>query len=55
MIAATIYIENRKGYLKDISESEDVLKIRNSYKEKYPYAENIEFATIINTLRNVLE
>jgi predicted nucleotidyltransferase component of viral defense system len=51
----TIYIENRKRYLKDISESADVLKIWNSYKEKYPYSEDIEFITIINALRNVLE
>ncbi len=51
----TIYIENRKKHLKDISESEDVVKIWNSYKEKYPYAKDIEFIAIINTLRNVLE
>lgn len=51
----TIYIENSKKYLEDISESEDLLKIWNSYKEKYPYAEGIEFAAIISTLRNLIE
>lgn len=50
-----IYIENYHKYLDDISESKDVLSIWNSYKEKYPYAEDIKFSSIISILRAVLE
>lgn len=50
-----VYIEDYKKYLNDIDESKDVLEIWNSYKEKYPYAEGIEFSEIIKTLRGLLD
>lgn len=51
----TIYIKNSSKYLKDLLESKDLLKIWDSYKEKYPYAEDIEFSTIISTLGSLIK
>ena len=50
-----IYLEQREKYLNDIEESKDVQRIWNSYKEKYPYAEGIEFSEIIKILKSILE
>lgn len=49
-----IYLEQCEKYLNDIDESKDILKIWNSYKEKYSYAEGIEFSDIMDVLRDVL-
>ena len=50
-----IYLEQSEKYLKDIDESDDLREIWTSYKEKYPYAKDIEFSEIINVLKNIIE
>ena len=52
---STVYVENYKKYLNDISGSKDLFNIWNAYRKKYSYAEDIEFIAIIDILRNVLE
>lgn len=51
---STAYIENYQKYLNDINDSKDMISIWNSYKEKYPYANGIEFDEIISILRELL-
>lgn len=52
---STIYIKDYQKYLEDIINSKDVLSIWNTYKEKYPYAEDIDLNEIIKTIREVLK
>ena len=48
-----VYVENYEKYLTDIEESKDLNEIWKSYTLKYPYAEDIQFAEIVNILRNI--
>lgn len=50
-----IYVDKCEKYLQDIDESKDMRRIWNSYKEKYPYAEEIEFSEIIRVLKEILK
>lgn len=50
-----IYLEESEKYINDIDKSKDLRKIWASYKEKYPYAEDIELSEIINVLKNILK
>lgn len=52
---STVYIENYRKYLNDISNSRDVLDIWNSYKGKYSYAGNIDFHIIIEIIKSIME
>ena len=47
------YIKNYRKYITDIAESPDVLKIWNAYKEKYAYANDIEFSDILKCIEEV--
>jgi len=47
------YMENYRKYITDIAESPDVLKIWNAYKEKYAYANDIEFFDIMICIEDV--
>ena len=51
---STIYIEDYEKYLNDVSESKDVLNIWNSYREKYNYAKDIEFESIIKIIKDIM-
>lgn len=51
----TVYIEQHEKYLADIRESQDLLTFWNAYKGKYPYAEGIEFLSIVDCLDGVFE
>lgn len=51
---STIYIEDYEKYLNDVSESKDVLNIWNSYREKYNYAKEIEFDSILKTIKDIM-
>lgn len=51
---STIYIEDYERYLNDVSESKDVLNIWNSYREKYNYAKDIEFESIIKIIKDIM-
>ncbi|MBS4537834.1 nucleotidyl transferase AbiEii/AbiGii toxin family protein [Clostridium sp. D2Q-11] len=48
-----VYIENNEKYLRDIEESKELNTIWKSYKEKYSYAEDIDFIEITNILREI--
>lgn len=48
------FIENSEKYIHDLSENEDIFKIWNSYKDRYPYAKGIDFHTILGMLKKVL-
>jgi predicted nucleotidyltransferase component of viral defense system len=48
-----VYIEQHEKYLADIRRSHDLLTLWNAYKSKYPYAEDIEFETIVDCLAGV--
>jgi predicted nucleotidyltransferase component of viral defense system len=50
-----IYIEQHEKYLSDIRESNDLLMLWNAYRGKYPYAENIEFSSIVDCLARLFE
>ena len=50
-----VYLENNEKYLKDIEESKDLSIIWDSYVQKFPYAEGIQFNEITNILRWILE
>lgn len=50
-----IYLENSEKYLKDIEESEDLKTIWESYVQKFPYAEGIQFDEITDILRAVFK
>lgn len=52
---STAFIENRRKHLNDITNSDDLLKIWNSYRDKYSYAEGIEFQDIIHQLEYILD
>jgi Domain of unknown function (DUF1814). len=47
------FLENYRKYIADIFESPDVLKIWTAYKEKYVYANDIEFSDIIKCIEEV--
>jgi predicted nucleotidyltransferase component of viral defense system len=49
------YIEQHGKYLSDIRESRDLLTLWNAYRGKYPYAEDIEFSTIVDCLAGLFE
>jgi predicted nucleotidyltransferase component of viral defense system len=49
----TVYIEQHEKYITDIRESRDLLALWNAYKDKYPYAANIEYPTIVDYLAEV--
>ena len=51
---STIYVEDYEKYLNDVFESKDVLSIWNSYRKKYNYAKDIEFESIIKTIKDVM-
>ncbi|MDO9490702.1 nucleotidyl transferase AbiEii/AbiGii toxin family protein [Acetobacterium sp.] len=51
---STKYLDDYVVYLDSISESQELRKIWNDYSKKYPYAENIEFDQIIETIRDLL-
>ncbi|TYC85557.1 nucleotidyl transferase AbiEii/AbiGii toxin family protein [Acetobacterium wieringae] len=51
---STKYLDDYVVYLDSISESQKLRKIWNDYSKKYPYAENIEFDQIIETIWNLL-
>ncbi|PHS33620.1 MAG: hypothetical protein COA82_08175 [Alkaliphilus sp.] len=44
-----------KKIINEICASKDLLAIWNLYKGKYPYAEEIEFSTILSDLRKVMD
>jgi len=48
-----VYVEQHEKYITDILESSDLLALWEAYRNKYPYAANIEFATIVDCLRGV--
>jgi len=50
----TTYIEQSGKYLADIRESRDLLALWNAYSGKYPYAEDIEFSSIMDCLDELL-
>jgi predicted nucleotidyltransferase component of viral defense system len=50
----TTYIEQSGKYLADIRESHDLLALWNAYSGKYPYAEDIEFSSIMDCLDELL-
>ncbi|KAF5090964.1 Nucleotidyl transferase AbiEii toxin, Type IV TA system [anaerobic digester metagenome] len=52
--ASTKYVDDYVVYLESISESQELRKIWNDYSKKYPYAENIEFNQIIETIWDLL-
>ncbi len=52
---STVYIENYQKYLTDVIESQDVQKIWDSYKNKYPYAKDILFTDIMKCIEEVLK
>lgn len=49
------YIDNYLKYITDISESQDIQKVWDSYKEKYSYARNIDLNDILEYLKKVLQ
>lgn len=49
-----VYLENYQKYIMDIYESPDVLKIWNAYREKYAYANDIEFQDIMKSIEKIL-
>lgn len=51
---STKYVDDYVVYLDSISESQELRKIWNNYSKKYPYAENIEFDQIIETIWDLL-
>jgi predicted nucleotidyltransferase component of viral defense system len=51
---STKYVDDYVVYLDSISESQELRKIWNDYSKKYPYAENIEFDQIIETIWDLL-
>jgi predicted nucleotidyltransferase component of viral defense system len=50
-----VYVENYQKYLTDVLESEDVQKIWDNYRNKYPYAKDILFSDIIKCIEEVLK
>ncbi|MBC3887096.1 hypothetical protein GH810_02070 [Acetobacterium paludosum] len=48
------YLDDYVVYIDSISESQELRKIWNDYSKKYPYAENIEFDQIIETIWDLL-
>jgi predicted nucleotidyltransferase component of viral defense system len=50
-----IYIEQHRKYLADIRESRDLLTLWNAYRGKYPYAEDIEFSSIVDCLAGLFK
>lgn len=50
-----VYLENYEKYLKDIEESEDLKSIWESYAQKFPYADDIQFVEITKTLREIFK
>ncbi|MDR0500206.1 MAG: nucleotidyl transferase AbiEii/AbiGii toxin family protein [Coriobacteriales bacterium] len=50
-----IYIKQHVKYLSDIRESRDLLALWNAYRDKYPYAEGIEFSSIVDSLVRLFE
>jgi len=48
-----VYIEQHDKYLADIRKSHDLLALWDAYRSKYPYAENIEFSSIMDCLDSV--
>lgn len=51
---STKYVDDYVVYLDSISESQELRKIWNDYSKNYPYAENIEFDQIIETIWDLL-
>lgn len=50
-----VYIENKEKYLGDIEESEELNRTWESYTQKFPYAEGIQFSEITNILREIFK
>jgi predicted nucleotidyltransferase component of viral defense system len=50
-----VYVENWDKYLKDIEESEDLNTIWESYVQKFPYAEGIQFNEIKSIIREIFK
>jgi predicted nucleotidyltransferase component of viral defense system len=50
-----MYIENNEKYLRDIEESKELNGIWESYTQKYPYAEGIQFAEITSILKEIFK
>ncbi len=49
------YMENNEKYLRDIEESKELSGIWESYTQKYPYAEGIQFAEITSILKEIFK
>jgi predicted nucleotidyltransferase component of viral defense system len=50
-----VYVENCEKYLRDIEESGDLNTIWESYAQKFPYAEDIQFNEITKTLWEIFK
>lgn len=50
-----VYIEQHVKYLADIRESSDLAALWNAYRNKYPYAEDIEFSGIVDCLEDLFK
>lgn len=50
-----IYLDSSEKYLRDIEESDDLKRIWEAYKRKYPYAEGIHFDEIVRILKETLK
>ncbi|MCD4715019.1 MAG: nucleotidyl transferase AbiEii/AbiGii toxin family protein [Clostridiales bacterium] len=50
-----IYVENHDKYLSDIEVSKEMKNIWQSYTNKFPYAENIQFSEIMNTINEIFK
>lgn len=50
-----MYVSEWNIYLKDIAENDNLKELWISYREKYPYAVDIEYQEIIDILKYVLE
>ncbi len=50
-----MYIDNNEKYLRDIEESKELNRIWESYTQKYPYAEGIQFVEIMRILKAIFK
>jgi hypothetical protein len=51
----TVYVDKHRKYLDDIRGSRDLLALWNTYKQKYPYASDIDFDKIVDCLAGALD